>query len=66
MSDDEVVACVGGKMEGRRHFFINALEVELDLGGMVNVGDEAKAGVAINGGLIPCAECGGRSFGGDV
>ena len=66
MADDEVVACVGGEMEGGRHFFIYALEVELDLGGVVDVGDEAEAGVAINGRLIPCAEGGGRSFGGDV
>ena len=66
VADDEVVACVGGEMEGGRHFFINALEVELDLGCVVNVGDEAEAGVAINGGLIPCAKGGGRTFGWDV
>ena len=63
---DEVVACVGWKMEWGRHLFIDALEVELDLGCVVDVGDEAEAGVAIDGGLIPCAEGGCGAFAGDV
>ena len=60
VAGDEVLADVGGKVERRRHLFIDALEVELELRGVVGVGDEAKASVAIDGGLVPSAEgCGG-------
>ena len=63
---DEVGAAVGGEVEEGGHFFIYSLQVELGLGGEIDIGDEAEAGVAIYGGLGPGAEAGGGAFGGHV
>ena len=63
MAGDEVLADVGREMERWGHLFIDALEVELELRGVVDVGDEAEAGVAVDGGLVPSSKGCGGAFG---
>jgi hypothetical protein len=63
VAGDEVLANVGREVERWGHLFIDALEVELELRGVVDVGNEAKAGVAVDGALVPCAEGCGGAFG---